>query len=439
MHYPVNQPLAPHPDQTAGYRIQRVKADPENPGDVLIIVTFSGGGTRAAALAYGTLEAMREVSVNMGGRPRRMLDEIDIINAVSGGAVVAAYYGLHRGRIFDDFEARFLRRDVESELKAALVGNLPRLASPRFGRSDLFGEYLDRELFDGRTYADLARGAQRPFIVINATDLSTGARFPFTQGQFDLLCSDLGSVPIGRAVAASTALPPYFSAITLWNYAGLCDAALLPGLDAAFRAQAQGADARQSARVREARSYRDRAKRPYVHLVDGGLTDNLGVRAPIDFAVENGGFVELIAAIGYPDVSSAVFVSVNAETDPDLAADQSADVPTLWQLFRALELPVNAHSFETADQLLASFERWRAEVRGRRPTPVAAGGDAAPRFYFIDVSLRAILDEKERDEFMRIPTSLTLDDATVDRLRAIARKLLLESPDLQRLLRDQAP
>jgi hypothetical protein len=43
----------------------------------------------------------------------------------------------------------------------------------------------------------------RPFVVINAAVLSTGARFPFTQGQFDLLCSDLGSVPIARAVAAS--------------------------------------------------------------------------------------------------------------------------------------------------------------------------------------------------------------------------------------------
>jgi NTE family protein len=431
--YPINPPIQGKADP-AGYRIHRVKADPANPGDVLVVVTFSGGGTRAAALAYGTLEAMREVSVTMGGRPRRLIDEIDIINAVSGGAIVAAYYGVHRERLFVEFEARFLHRDVEGELKARLVGNLPRLLMPRFGRSDLFAEYLDRELFDGRTYADLVRGPWRPFIVINATDFSTGARFPFTQGQFDLLCSDLGAVSLGRSVAASAALPPYFSAITLWNYAGQCDAVPLPGLAAAFL-DPVGAP-RQSARGREARGYRDRVKRPYIHLVDGGLIDNLGVRAPIDFAIESGGFQELADALGYHDIGAAVFVSVNAETDPDLVADKSADVPSLFQLLKALELPVNAHSFDTVDRLQASIERWRDQVRARR---VAAGlGSEGPRFYFIDVSLHAIHDGEERDEFMRIPTALTLDGATVDRLRAIARKLFLESSELARLRRDFA-
>ncbi len=431
VHYPVNVPLEGL-GVAGGYRISRVKTDPDNPGDVLVVVTFSGGGTRAAALAYGTLEAMREVSVMMGGRQRELIDEIDIINAVSGGAIVAAYYGAHRERLFVDFERRFLRRDVETELKSALVLSLPRLVMPRFGRSDLFAEYLDRELFGGKTYADLLAGPHRPFIVINATDLSTGARFPFTQGQFDLLCSDLAAVSLGRAVAASTALPPYFSAITLWNYAGQCDAAPLPGLAAAFL-DPVGAP-RQSARAREARTYRDRTRRPHIHLVDGGLIDNLGVRAPIDFAIENGGFFELADAVGYHDITAAVFVSVNAETDPDLAADRSPDVPTLFQLFKALELPVNAHSFETVDQLQASFALWHDEVRARRVAVEPAR--EAPRFYFIDVSLRAIPDGEERDYFMSIPTALTLDDATVDRLRAVARKLFFESPDLKRLQRD---
>ena len=64
-------------------------------------------------------------------------------------------------------------------------------------------DYFDRELFDGATYADLARGNLRPFVVINATALATGARFPFTQAQFDLLCSDLNKVRLSRAAATS--------------------------------------------------------------------------------------------------------------------------------------------------------------------------------------------------------------------------------------------
>jgi NTE family protein len=403
-HYPVNAPTKSQ-DLTKGYRLERVKADPDNPGDVLVIVTFSGGGTRAASLAYGTLEALRDVTLKMGGRPRRLLDEVDIINAVSGGSIVAAYYAVHRDRIFRDFESKFLYRDVEGELRNALVPNLPRLSQAQFSRGDLLAEYFDRELFDGATYADLARGSMRPFVVINASVLSTGARFPFTQGQFDLLCSDLGSVSVGRAVAASAALPPYFSTITLDNYAGTCGSVSLPGVVDGM--DAVGGRGRE-VHMQDALAYLDRRRRPHVHLVDGGLID----------------------------LTHVVFISVNAETDPNYAIDQSPDTPNFWQTLNALKLPGRAHSLELAEQLRLSFELWRNELRGRRPIPNKSGVDLEPRFYFIDVSLRAIADESERNSFNNIPTALTLDHQTVDRLRAVARKLLLNSPDFKQLVTD---
>jgi NTE family protein len=431
-HYPVNAPENSQ-DLTKGYRLERVGADPDNPGDVLVIVTFSGGGTRAAALAYGTLEALRDVTLKMGGRPRRLLDEIDIINAVSGGSIVAAYYALHRDDIFRDFPTKFLYRNVEGELRNALVANLPRLSQARFSRSDLLAEYFDRELFDGATYADLARGSMRPFVVINASVLSTGARFPFTQGQFDLLCSDLGSVPLGRAVAASAALPPYFSTITLDNYAGTCGSVSLPGVVAGI--DAVGGRGR-AVHIDDALAYLDRTRRPHVHLVDGGLIDNLGLRVAIDFAVEQGGFVELVDALGYQNLTHAVFISVNAETDPNYAIDQSPDAPNFWQALNALKLPGRAHSLELAEQLRSSFDLWRDELRARRPIPAKPGVDSAARFYFIDVSLRSIADEHERNSFNSIPTALTLDRETVDRLRAIARKQLFDSPDFKQLVKD---
>jgi len=431
-HYQVNAPEK-RADIHEGYRLERVKADPDNPGDVLVILTLSGGGTRAASLAYGTMEALRDVTLKIGGRSRSLLDEVDIINAVSGGSIVAAYYAVHRDGLFRDFEQKFLKRDVEGELRTALLANLPRLAHSRFSRGDLLGEYFDRELFDGATYADLARGSMRPFIVINAAALATGARFPFTQGQFDLLCSDLGSVPIGRAVAASAALPPFFSAITLQSYAGTCGPAPLPGLSK-HPADVVG-NLSKSVRLEETRSYLDRARRPYVHLVDGGLIDNLGLRVASDFAVEQGGFFELVEALGYNELTHVVFISVNAETDPNFAIDQTPDSPNFWQTLNALKLPGRAHSQDLAHQLQSSFDAWRDELRSRRPIPLGSA-DSAPRFYFIDVSISAIQDENERNSFNNVPTALTLDATTVDRLRAIARRLLLESPALKQLKAD---
>lgn len=433
--HPVNAPIASQ-DLGKGYRLQRVKADPDNPGDVLVILTLSGGGTRAAALAYGTMEALRDVKLRMGGRSRRLLDEVDVINAVSGGSIVAAYYAVHRDGLFRDFETRFLKRDVERQLRIELLANLPRLAGSQFSRGEVLAEYFDRELFDGATYADLARGSMRPFVVINAAALATGARFPFTQAQFDLLCSDLGSVTLGRAVAASAALPPFFNTITLESFAGTCGPVSLPGI----AASADRAARTRIVRLEEARTYLDRLRRPHVHLVDGGLIDNLGLRVAGDFAVEQGGFFELVDALGYRDVTHVVFISVNAETDPNYAIDQSADTPNFFQTLNALKLPGRAHSFEVAEQLRSSFETWRDEVKKRRPIkPGAVGGaagEAGPQFYFIDVSLQAIEDENERNGFQSIPTALTLDPEAVDRLRAIARKLLLGSPDFKKLVAD---
>src|SRR5678815_4124330 len=125
----VNAPIGIQ-DLTKGYRLQRVKADPDNPGDVLVILTLSGGGTRAAALAYGTMEALRDVKLRIGGRSRRLLDEVDVINAVSGGSIVAGYYAVHREGLFRDFESRYLKRDVERQIRAEVFANLPRLARP---------------------------------------------------------------------------------------------------------------------------------------------------------------------------------------------------------------------------------------------------------------------------------------------------------------------
>jgi NTE family protein len=431
-HYPVNAPLGQQ-DAKEAYRLQRVARDPANPGDVLVVLSFSGGGMRAAALAYGTLEALRDTSVPIGGSRRSLLDEVDIINAVSGGSIVAAYYGLYHDAIFRDFKERFFRRDMERDLQLRAAANVGRLASKHFGRTDLLAEYLDDILFKGKTFGDLAQGAFRPFVVINASDLSTGGRFPFTQGQFDLLCSDLGQVPVARAVAASAALPPYFTAITLRNYAGSCDAKAPPGL---IQASLASSELHSPARVREAHSYRDVARRPYIHLVDGGLIDNLGVRASIDFAVENGGFVELMNSLGYHHLTHAVFISVNAQRAPDLSIDQSDEVPSFRRVMRAFELPVNAQSLQMSEQLRASFARWRDEIGRQRPLDEHDHAEAEPRFYFIDISLPAIPDEKERDYFKQIPTTLTLDAPTVDRLREEAHKLLLDSPDFKRLMGD---
>src|SRR3954471_18045352 len=93
-HYTVNAPLEGPVDPTHGYRYANVQAG-DNTDSLMIVVNFSGGGMRAAALAYGVLERLAAERIRWNGRETRLLDEVDIITAVSGGAMTAAYYALH--------------------------------------------------------------------------------------------------------------------------------------------------------------------------------------------------------------------------------------------------------------------------------------------------------------------------------------------------------
>ncbi len=97
----------------AGYSIRSGGGSGWGSSEISLILAFSGGGTRAAALAYGVLEELRDTKVMIAGQPGRLLDQIDIISSVSGGRFTSAYYGLYGDRIFDDFEDVFLRRDVQ--------------------------------------------------------------------------------------------------------------------------------------------------------------------------------------------------------------------------------------------------------------------------------------------------------------------------------------
>jgi NTE family protein len=109
-HYPVNQPLK-QVDPQSGYR-GRYMGAPGNSENLLLYLTFSGGGTRAAALSYGVLEELRKTDVVIDGKKRRLLDEIDGISSVSGGSFTAGYYGLFGDRIFEDFQSKFLAKNI---------------------------------------------------------------------------------------------------------------------------------------------------------------------------------------------------------------------------------------------------------------------------------------------------------------------------------------
>jgi NTE family protein len=114
---PVNDRIAQvHPK--AGYRPHLLIPKRQN-NDLhrLFVLSFSGGGTRAAAFSYGVLEELRRTEIVVGGTPRRMIDDVDTITGVSGGNFTALAYALYGERLFAEYEQRFLKRDAEGALR----------------------------------------------------------------------------------------------------------------------------------------------------------------------------------------------------------------------------------------------------------------------------------------------------------------------------------
>jgi NTE family protein len=164
-----------------------------------------------------------------------------------------------------------------------------------------------------------------------------------------------------------------------------------------------------------------------VHVLDGGLVDNLGTRGPLD-DVATSGFDQLLHEAGKRRLTHAVLVSVDAEPGPHYELNRSADVPGLAASMDAFRAAVGMNSFETRELLRQSVEEWLASV--------AHTGDPTPRFYFVEVSLRAIKDTEQRNRALAIPTAFSLEGATIDELRVVEGQLMRQSADLKRLQQD---
>ena len=444
---PVNPPIT-QTDPRAGYRLETRQAEVKNK-DNLVILAFSGGGTRAAAFAYGALEFLRRTEIEgAGGKRVRLLNEVDVITGVSGGSFTALAYGLYGERLFAEYEQRFLKRNVQGELIARFLrpSNWGRLWSTAWGRSELAAELYDEILFNRATFGDLVRG-KGPLVLASATDISTGSRFVFAQGTFDIICSDLDTMPLSRAAAASSAVPVVLSPVTINNYGGTCNAATpewaRPFLD---KDNPPRPAARAIRSINAELAYGDSVRRPYLHLVDGGISDNVGMRAVVD-ALQ---VLEALHTSGVPSPLDGarrivVFV-VNSLSSPPTNWDESETPPgTANILLKSAGAPIDAFSYETIELLRDTAARW-ATLRRIRQSAAFAGNkdpevDAALRvpaaeIYAIDVSFPALKDKAEFDYLNQQPTAFLLPPEAVDRLRAAAGTIILESPEFRRLLKD---
>jgi NTE family protein len=265
---PINQPLLPGAAPTAelGRDVDTFY------DDTLIALSFSGGGTRAAAFSYGVLTGLDETP--MPSRTTSLLDRVDFVTGVSGGSVLAAYYGLKKRKALADFKQRFLLRNPEEGITTQIsLLNIGRGLSGGINEATQFPKWLDDNLFEHATFKPLLY-QRRPYVWINASDIYNRTPFVFGRVIFGALCSDLANYPISLAVAASAAVPVVFAPVVIQNFPGGCSVPL-PDWVGRVRSDQNAppmlrtfADALQRYHSGEVR---------YVKLLDGGIVDNYGL------------------------------------------------------------------------------------------------------------------------------------------------------------------
>jgi len=472
------------PTVASGAPLEARRAGLERADKLFVVLSFSGGGTRAGALAYGVLAQLEGVRIHLSPAgdlvdcanwdsadckklERSLLDEVDVISSVSGGSFPAAYYALNRKEIFlpeSRFHRRFLYHGVQRDLLSNAVYH-PR-SWPNLGsRIEIASRYYQKHIFGRATFLDL-ENRPRPFIVINADDMSTGNRFEFTQDQFDLLCGDLATFPVARAVAASSAFPGLLNSMTINSHNG-SDPKISPCKYSGPGSPDADEDARwvedvlnnkhlERARYRAAaalQSYRDPARR-YLHLLDGGLADNVGLRAvsealasgdrlsqswmgpdQLNFDPDAGRLVggwSLQQLINDDRVKTLLVIAVNARTEKTTTWDSHARGPSTFAVLGATRgTPMGNFSNETVDRIQEQMEQLVSDR-------AAAGRHPIDAFTF-EVAFEDIADAEEREFFLNLPTSFSLTATQADCLIDRGPRLLRDSKALNAVDADGGP
>jgi len=438
-HYPVNKPLLDTGPINKNKAILEAWRKSNRSDTLTVLLAFSGGGTRAAAFSYGVLEVLADTEIVWKNRKRRLIDEVNTISSVSGGSFTAGYYGLFGDRIFDDFEDNFLKRDVQSVLTRKVLSpwNWFKLGSGLYGRSELAAEYYDEILFKGGTFGDIA-ATGGPLIRINATDAGFGLQFHFGPETFSALCSDLSEFSVARAVAASSAVPVLFNSLTVHNYAGTCDYQMPDWAQSALK-EADSTSRRYRLATQYIK-YLDREQKPYIHLYDGGLSDNLGVRTYLNLLSLMGGAYTAIKYSGYADTHRVLILVVNAQAELEPKYDHNKRSLGLTEtIMSSSSIPLNEYTFESMTLLRRLTRQMEEQISENRCADYKAQGKPTEgcediRVYVVDVNFDALPEEKDRKYLKHLPTSFQLKPEAVDKLRWAAREILTNSREFRRFL-----
>lgn len=421
--------------------------EPGDDGTTVVALAFSGGGTRAAAFAYGALTELDTLIIDEHPRQRSLVDDVRSVAGTSGGAIMAAYLGYKGKDGFVDFRDRFLVKDAEASMRTSLTpGNLTRTTLGG-GANDrtTFARWLDEHVFDKSTYAAFEQ-PDRPIVWITASDIYNNTPFVFTQDTMSALCSDLDKVKIADAVAASAAFPVAFSPVILLTPdKGDCDYRRPDWLEKALNAR--DPSVRLQAYARALDSYQLNDKLKYVRLLDGGLTDNLGISG---LTLERARASTPYAPLSLQEavrIRNFLFIVTNAGVERQYDWGASKPNPHLGKILSSVaDTAISASTRNGFDAVDLALNQWQQELityrcglsqaQVLRHRGTLAGWNCRDVHVTTEHLTFRDADPKLYAALNAVPTRLKLTEKQVELVIAAGREAVRRNANIQKIARE---
>ncbi len=190
----------------------------------------------------------------------------------------------------------------------------------------------------------------------------------------------------------------------------------------------EGHDAELNLLVEGLESYADKDQRKYIHFVDGGITDNMGLRAMYDLVSISGGPEAYIKKVNAKVPGKLAIISIDASTSPVYEMDGTNKQPSIAHSIGAMSgVQLHRYNAATLELIETTLYDWQDafEAEGKTMTP-----------YLVNIGFEDIQQVQARQFFNKVPTSFSLTDDQVDKLIAAGRELLRKHPVFQQLVAD---
>jgi NTE family protein len=188
-------------------------------------------------------------------------------------------------------------------------------------------------------------------------------------------------------VAASSNFPIAFTPLTLNSYPGSCN--YIEPLWVKNALNDLDVNPRRYYSARLLRTYQEKS-RGYIHLLDGGVADNIGLRGPLTSLTSGDVTPSILNKLNNKQIKKLVVIVVDAKNETPNPADQSPGAPDLPAVVNSIAtVPLDNYSFDTLELLQQVL---RERDRNQRLQP----GLHQVEMYRIYIGFDQIKDETER-------------------------------------------